>query len=98
MQVDSYSGSTVQVFEGQRVVSTGPYALVRHPMYAGSIVMLLGTPLALGSWWGLLPAVLFLPVWPGGSSTRSSIGRSGCRAMRTTCARSVAGWCRKSGS
>jgi protein-S-isoprenylcysteine O-methyltransferase Ste14 len=62
MQVNSFSASTIQVFEGHQVVSTGPYALVRHPMYAGAIIMLLGTPLALGSWWGLLPALLFLPV------------------------------------
>jgi protein-S-isoprenylcysteine O-methyltransferase Ste14 len=62
MQVNSYSASTIQVFEGQRVVSTGPYALVRHPMYSGTALLVLGTPLALGSWWGLLVAVLFLPI------------------------------------
>jgi protein-S-isoprenylcysteine O-methyltransferase Ste14 len=61
-QVNSYGGSTVQVFEGQKVVSTGPYALVRHPMYSGAAIMVLGTPLALGSLWGLLIAVLILPV------------------------------------
>jgi protein-S-isoprenylcysteine O-methyltransferase Ste14 len=44
------------------VISSGPYAIVRHPMYAGALVMLLGTPLALGSWWGLL---LMIPVPPG---------------------------------
>jgi protein-S-isoprenylcysteine O-methyltransferase Ste14 len=38
----------------QRVISTGPYAWVRHPMYAGAFIMLVGIPLALGSWWGLL--------------------------------------------
>src|SRR5262249_37434758 len=62
MQVNSYSAATIQVFEGQRVVSTGPYALVRHPMYSGAVLLLIGTPLALASWWGLLPAALFLPV------------------------------------
>ncbi|MFZ1104669.1 MAG: isoprenylcysteine carboxylmethyltransferase family protein, partial [Hyphomicrobiaceae bacterium] len=42
------------------VISTGPYAVVRHPMYAWALVMLAGIPLALGSWWGLamlVPAV-----------------------------------------
>ncbi|MBV8716033.1 MAG: hypothetical protein JOZ65_13300, partial [Chloroflexi bacterium] len=39
------------------VISSGPYALVRHPMYAGALLMLLATPLALGSWWGLLAFV-----------------------------------------
>src|SRR5262245_20218885 len=56
---NSYGASTIQIAEGQTVISTGPYAFVRHPMYAGALVMLIGTPLALGSWWGLL---LILPV------------------------------------
>jgi protein-S-isoprenylcysteine O-methyltransferase Ste14 len=60
-----YGASTVQVFEGQRVISTGPYALVRHPMYAGVIVMAIGTPLALGSWLGLVVLALIAPglIW-----------------------------------
>ena len=47
------------------MVSTGPYAIVRHPMYAGSLPMVVGTPLALGSWWGLLPLMVFVPaiIW-----------------------------------
>lgn len=44
------------------VILTGPYALVRHPMYVGGLVMILGIPLALGSWLGLLMVVLFAPV------------------------------------
>src|SRR5262249_22796797 len=59
---NSYGASTIQIAEGQTVVSTGPYALVRHPMYAGALVMLIGIPLALGSWWGLLALLLILPV------------------------------------
>lgn len=43
--------------EGQKVISTGPYAIVRHPMYSAALVMLLGIPLALGSWWGLLTMI-----------------------------------------
>jgi protein-S-isoprenylcysteine O-methyltransferase Ste14 len=54
---NSYSSGTVEVAQDQRVVSTGPYALVRHPMYSGAILMFLATPLALGSWWALIPAV-----------------------------------------
>lgn len=45
---------------GQKVVDTGPYALVRHPMYAGTLPMLLGVPLLLGSWWGLAGAAALL--------------------------------------
>jgi protein-S-isoprenylcysteine O-methyltransferase Ste14 len=59
---NSYGASTIQIAEDQTVISTGPYALVRHPMYAAALVMLLGIPLALGSWWGLFVLVLVLPV------------------------------------
>jgi protein-S-isoprenylcysteine O-methyltransferase Ste14 len=59
---NSFGGSTVETFEGQKVISTGPYALVRHPMYVGVLVMGIGVPLALGSWWGLAYLALMLPV------------------------------------
>jgi protein-S-isoprenylcysteine O-methyltransferase Ste14 len=60
---NSYGGSTVEVFEGQQVISTGPYAIIRHPMYAGVVIMCLSTEVALGSWWGLLVIVLMeIPV------------------------------------
>ncbi len=57
---NSHASTAVRVNEGQEVVSTGPYRVVRHPMYAGALVMLLFTPLALGSYWGLAP---FLPMF-----------------------------------
>uniref|UniRef100_A0A9E8A201 Isoprenylcysteine carboxylmethyltransferase family protein n=1 Tax=Bosea sp. NBC_00436 TaxID=2969620 RepID=A0A9E8A201_9HYPH len=59
---NSFGASTIKMMEGQTVISTGPYALVRHPMYLGVLVMAFGTPLALGSWWGLLPAACTLPI------------------------------------
>ena len=59
---NSFGGSTVQTFADQKVISTGPYALIRHPMYAGVIVMVFGVPLALGAWWGLLVIAVTLPV------------------------------------
>jgi protein-S-isoprenylcysteine O-methyltransferase Ste14 len=62
LKENSYSASTVQVVEGQKVISTGPYAIVRHPMYAGALVMLVGMPLALGSWWGLCALLFIVPV------------------------------------
>ena len=62
---NSYAASTIQVVKGQTVVSTGPYAVVRHPMYAGALPLLIGMPLALGSWSGLFALVLFVPalIW-----------------------------------
>jgi protein-S-isoprenylcysteine O-methyltransferase Ste14 len=62
---NTFASATIQVVEGQRVISTGPYAIVRHPMYAGGALYLLGTPLALGSYWGLLALGATLPflIW-----------------------------------
>lgn len=51
---NTFASATIEVEAGQRAISTGPYALVRHPMYAGALLLLAGVPLALGSWWGLL--------------------------------------------
>jgi protein-S-isoprenylcysteine O-methyltransferase Ste14 len=59
---NSYGASTIETFEDQKVISTGLYARVRHPMYMGVLVMMIDVPLALGSWWGLAVLVLILPV------------------------------------
>jgi protein-S-isoprenylcysteine O-methyltransferase Ste14 len=59
---NSYGASNVRVEQGQKVISTGPYALVRHPMYDGAIVMGIGMALALGSWWALVLLVIMIPV------------------------------------
>jgi len=55
---NTYASSIVEVAESQKVVSTGPYAVVRHPMYVGAIVLFLATPLALDSWWAFIPAIV----------------------------------------
>ena len=54
---NSFASGTIEVGADQCVISTGPYALVRHPMYIGALVMLVGVPLALGSLWGLVAIV-----------------------------------------
>jgi protein-S-isoprenylcysteine O-methyltransferase Ste14 len=54
---NTFAAATIEVAADQKVISTGPYAIVRHPMYSGALVMLFGTPLALGSWWGLLTVI-----------------------------------------
>jgi protein-S-isoprenylcysteine O-methyltransferase Ste14 len=50
---NSYAAANIRVEEGQRLVTTGLYGLVRHPMYTGSLIMMIGTPPALDSLWGL---------------------------------------------
>ncbi|QIV83446.1 methyltransferase family protein [Mycolicibacterium frederiksbergense] len=57
-----YAAATVRVEADQPLVSTGLYGLVRHPMYTGAAVMMVGTPLALGSLWGLLGVAASAPV------------------------------------
>jgi protein-S-isoprenylcysteine O-methyltransferase Ste14 len=58
---NTFTSATIEVAENQKVISTGPYALVRHPMYASALCYLIGTPLALGSFWGLVALVFMLP-------------------------------------
>jgi protein-S-isoprenylcysteine O-methyltransferase Ste14 len=62
---NTFASATIEVAENQRVISTGPYAIVRHPMYASAFLYLVGIPLALGSYWGLLPIVAIMPflIW-----------------------------------
>ena len=62
---NTFTSATIEVAEGQKVISTGPYAIVRHPMYASASLYLLGTPLALGSYWALVPIVVMIPflIW-----------------------------------
>jgi protein-S-isoprenylcysteine O-methyltransferase Ste14 len=60
-----FTSATIEIAQSQTVVSTGPYAIVRHPMYASALLYLLGTPLALGSYWGLVPLAAMMPflIW-----------------------------------
>jgi protein-S-isoprenylcysteine O-methyltransferase Ste14 len=53
-KVNSFTSGVIEVAPNQQVITSGPYAIVRHPMYLGSLVMLFGIPLSLGSLWGLL--------------------------------------------
>jgi protein-S-isoprenylcysteine O-methyltransferase Ste14 len=55
---NSFAASIIQVDRGQKVIDTGLYARVRHPMYSGALIMFAGIPLAMASWWGLVPAAL----------------------------------------
>ena len=59
---NSYAGRTILVEKGQKVISTGPYSIIRHPMYLGALVMWAATPIALGSCWALPPFLLLFPI------------------------------------
>lgn len=58
LRENRFAGRTVEVEGGQHVITTGPYSAIRHPMYAAFMPLYIFTPLALGSYWGLLPALL----------------------------------------
>jgi protein-S-isoprenylcysteine O-methyltransferase Ste14 len=62
MRENSFAAPVVrlQTERGHRVVSTGPYAWVRHPMYSGTVLFFVGAPLLLGSWWGVVMSPLFI--------------------------------------
>jgi protein-S-isoprenylcysteine O-methyltransferase Ste14 len=57
---NTFTSAIIEIAENQKVISTGPYALVRHPMYASALLYLTGTPLALGSYWGLVALVFMI--------------------------------------
>jgi protein-S-isoprenylcysteine O-methyltransferase Ste14 len=59
---NTFASATIKLVPGQKVISTGPYAVLRHPMYSGSLIYLMGIPIALGSWWGLSVLILMMPV------------------------------------
>jgi protein-S-isoprenylcysteine O-methyltransferase Ste14 len=74
---NTYTSSVIEVATEQRVVTTGPYAAVRHPMYAGALVLLAGIPVALGSLVGLLtfPPFVVIIVWRLLDEERFLVGR-----------------------
>jgi protein-S-isoprenylcysteine O-methyltransferase Ste14 len=59
---NSYASRIIEVEQKQEVIATGPYAAVRHPMYVGASLMAIFSPLALGSYWALVPALLVIPM------------------------------------
>ena len=57
-RVNSFASSSIQTYEGQKVITTGLYAVVRHPKYVGDLLLIVGIALGIGSWWGLLLLVV----------------------------------------
>jgi protein-S-isoprenylcysteine O-methyltransferase Ste14 len=64
-KTNSYASRIIEIEKGQRVITTGPYKIIRHPMYLGMLVFYMSSPLALGSYWAVIPALLILPVLVG---------------------------------
>src|SRR5262249_47789952 len=62
---NSFASATIDIAADQKVISTGPYSIVRHPMYVGGLLLFLGMPLALASYWGLVAVAATVPflVW-----------------------------------
>jgi protein-S-isoprenylcysteine O-methyltransferase Ste14 len=60
LRANTYASRVIEVEQGQQVITSGPYALVRHPMYLAMILMMTATPLALGSYWAMLPSIGFI--------------------------------------
>lgn len=58
---NNFAGASISVEAGQPVISTGLYGIVRHPMYICALIMMFATPLALGSYWGLVPVIASAP-------------------------------------
>jgi protein-S-isoprenylcysteine O-methyltransferase Ste14 len=81
-KVNTYAAANVRVEEGQRVIDTGVYSLVRHPMYFGALLLIAGTPIALGSWWTLLLTPIFFCYSISGSPARKKCSCAILRAMR----------------
>jgi protein-S-isoprenylcysteine O-methyltransferase Ste14 len=80
---NTFTSATIEVGQNQTVISTGPYAIVRHPLYASAFLYLLGTPLALGSYWGLVPIAAMMPFLIWGSSTRNASSPAICVVARS---------------
>jgi len=62
MQVNSYLSRIIEVAENQKVIDTDVYGVVRHPMYVGMVVLYVVSPIVLGSWWAVIPALVIVPV------------------------------------
>ena len=62
LRVNQYASRIIEVEQGHQIITHGPYAIVRHPMYAGALLLYIFSPLALGSYWAVIPALLIIPL------------------------------------
>ncbi len=97
IRVNSFAASNIRVEKDQRVIDTGPYAHVRHPMYTGAIWLFVGMPLALGSWWPLALIVPVVPVLLWRLLDEERVLQRDLPGTRRTCAGYALGWFRSCG-
>ncbi len=96
MRENSFAAPVIklQTERGHRVVSSGPYAFVRHPMYSGSVLFFVGLPLLLGSWWGLAMSPLFAVLFAVRIVIEERALRAGLAGYAEYTAQGCAtGWC-----
>ncbi|MBI5944267.1 MAG: isoprenylcysteine carboxylmethyltransferase family protein [Chloroflexi bacterium] len=62
MQINSFASRVIEIASEQKVIDTDLYAIVRHPMYVGAILLYCASPLALGSYWAAIPGLVIIPV------------------------------------
>ena len=62
MQINTFASRVIEVANEQKVIDTDLYSIVRHPMYVGAILLYVASPLALGSYWAVLPAIVIIPI------------------------------------
>lgn len=87
MLKNSYASRVVELQQGQKVIDTGPYAVVRHPMYSAMMVFYLASPIALGSWWALIPAAAYIPVIAARIRDEEAMLRTGLPGYADYCAK-----------
>ena len=89
-----YAAANIVVEKDQPLVTMGLYGVVRHPMYSGSVVMMIGMPLALGSYWALLVAVAALVLLVIRIVDEENMLSQELPDTATTCRRCTTDWCR----
>ncbi len=62
MQINTFASRVIEVVSEQKVIDTDLYSIVRHPMYVGAILLYVASPIALGSYWSMLPAIVIIPI------------------------------------
>ena len=62
MQINTFASRVIEVASEQKVIDTDLYSIVRHPMYVGAILLYVASPIALGSYWSVVPAIVIIPI------------------------------------